>query len=70
LLLGRHDEAAELLAVYDQPETLFALSSYLRYANFDVRRYPTLLAQLEVQGIKPRPFQPEPYACKPEPGTP
>ena len=65
LLLGRDDEAARVLAPFDTPESLYALSSFMIYPKFDARRYPVLLAHLARQGIRPRPVTPEPYNCPP-----
>ncbi len=63
LLLGRDQEAAELLSIYNRPETLSSLSGLLVYPNFDVRDFPRLAQALESQGIPVGPPRPEPYKC-------
>ncbi|MBT8085426.1 MAG: hypothetical protein HKN35_07220 [Woeseia sp.] len=63
-LLGRDDEARELLRPLDKPETLSMLAGYLTYLYFEPRDYPLLWKTLSDQGIDRPLAQPLSYRCK------
>lgn len=63
-ILGRDDEARELLRALDKPETLSILSSYLAYLSFEARDYPLLWKTLSSQGINRPPARPLQYRCE------
>lgn len=63
-ILGRDDEARELLRTLDKPETLSTLSGYLTYLSFEARDYPLLWKTLSSQGINRPPARPLEYRCE------
>jgi len=63
-ILGRDDEARELLRALDKPETLSILSGYLAYLSFEARDYPLLWKTLSSQGINRPPARPLQYRCE------
>ncbi|MCH8071229.1 MAG: hypothetical protein IIA09_04715 [Proteobacteria bacterium] len=63
-IMGRDDEALELLLPLDNDEDMHSLASFLGYGHFDASQFPNFLAVLEAQGIKPYAPQAVPYQCK------
>ena len=63
LVLGRNQEAEDLLRVYDSPDTVLQLFSFYSSPHFDPRPFPFLMEVLEREGAAPRPLIPIPYAC-------
>lgn len=65
LTAGLKVEADALLAPYRKRDSLFTLSQFLIYDEFDARQFPALAAGLARAGIvRPPPKLPR-YACKP-----
>jgi hypothetical protein len=70
MLLGRHDEAAELVRPLELAGNTEALSGYLTFAHFDPRPYPSLMAVLARENVqRPGPV-PLPFACPPPTSAP
>ena len=63
MVLGRDDEAADLLAGLDNAENWGALTGYRSYGFFDPRPYPYLMERLEGLGIPPKVVTTLPYQC-------
>ena len=63
-IMGRDDEALELLLPLDNDEDMHSLASFLGYGHFDASQFPNFLAILEAQGIQPYAPQAVPYQCK------
>ncbi|MFK8054201.1 MAG: hypothetical protein AB8F65_14630 [Woeseiaceae bacterium] len=63
-IMGRLDDARDVLMPLDAPDQLDDLTNYLSYAFFDARLYPNLMALLESQGIEPRQPKEIPYRCE------
>lgn len=63
-IMGRDDEALELLLPLDNDEDMHSLASFLGYGHFDARQYPNFLVILAAQGIEPYAPQAVPYQCK------
>ena len=63
-ILGRDDEATQMLQAFDNAENMTSLASFLRYGHFDPSQYPNLLGMLAAQGIEPRPLKTLPYRCR------
>lgn len=66
-ILGRDDEAREMVRPLDQASTLYSLSRILSYTHFDPRPYPNLSKVLVAQGVQRETLIPIPYACKQTP---
>lgn len=62
-LLGRRNEAQDLLTPYDHPDGHYQLIDLLVYAPFDAREYPRFYSLLVNQGVEPQLPRPLPYAC-------
>ncbi|MDX1455736.1 MAG: hypothetical protein R3217_09790, partial [Gammaproteobacteria bacterium] len=62
-MTGRFDVAEELLRHLDQPDTVFALSSWMYYPQFDPRPYQNLMDMLARNGIEPATPRRETFAC-------
>ena len=63
-IMGRDDEALELLLPLDNDENMHSLASFLGYGHFDASQFPNFLAILEAQNVKPYAPQAVPYLCK------
>jgi TolB-like protein len=63
-ILGRDDEALDLLRPLDTSATLYQLSRLLTYTHFDPRPYPNLSKVLVAQGVQRETIIPIPYACR------
>lgn len=63
-ILGRDDEARDLLRLLDEASTLYQLSRLLTYTHFDPQPYPNLSKVLVAQGVQRETIIPIPYACK------
>jgi TolB-like protein len=70
MLLGRHDEAAELVRPLELAGNTEALSGYLTFAHFDPRPYPSLMAVLARENVQRPPPVPLPFACPPPTSAP
>lgn len=63
-ILGRDDEAVELLTDLDNSANWKYLSTFLGYGFFDPRPYPYLMARLESKGVPQRKVTMLPYRCR------
>ena len=63
-IMGRDEEALEMLQALDNDADMSSLASFLGYGHFDARQYPNFLAILEAQGVEPYAPQAVPYQCK------
>ncbi len=63
MVLGRTEEAQEALRVYDRPDTVLQLMSWMIYQKFDPAPFPHLMAVLEREGVTRAPAVPVPFAC-------
>ena len=63
-ILGRDDEARDLLMPLDTPETVFILSGYMTYRSFEARDFPLLWKKLTAQGIDRPEARLMPYRCE------
>ena len=63
-IMGRDEEATEMLKALDNDADMTSLASFLGYGHFDARQYPKFLAILEAQGIEPYAPKRLPYQCK------
>jgi len=63
-ILGRDDEARDLLMPLDTPETIFILSGYMTYRSFEARNFPLLWKKLTAQGIDRPEARLMPYRCE------
>ena len=63
-ILGRDDEARDLLMPLDTPETIFILSGYMTYRSFEARNFPLLWKRLTAQGIDRPEARLMPYRCE------
>jgi len=63
-IMGRDEEATEMIKALDNKENMSSLASFLGYGHFDVRQYPNFLAILEAQGVEPYAPKRLPYQCK------
>lgn len=63
-ILGRDDEARDILMPLDKAETIFILSGYLSYRSFEARNYPLLWSKLIAQGIDRPEAELMPYRCE------
>ena len=63
-ILGRDDEARDLLMPLDTPETIFILSGYMTYRSFEARDFPLLWKRLTAQGIDRPEARLMPYRCE------
>jgi thioredoxin-like negative regulator of GroEL len=70
MLLGRHDEAAELVRRLELAGNTEALSGFLIYDHFDPRPYPSLMAVLARENVQRPPPVPLPFACPPPTSAP
>jgi len=66
MLLGEHEEAAQVLKEYDSEEVPIMLGSFLTYQQFDPRPFPALMAVLEREGLDWPPPREIPFACPPK----
>jgi len=64
-MLGNARQEIEVLRPLEQSGVLFQLASYLIYAKFDPRPYPSLMAVLEREGIERPPPTVPPFRCPP-----
>ena len=64
LLMGKDQDAIEMMTGLDENEDLSAIGDFLSYAYFDARPFPNLMALLKAQGIEPREPLEIPYRCK------
>jgi len=62
-IIGREEEARQIMMTLDEDGDLETLSDYLSYAYFDAHAYPNLMAMLRSQGIEPRAPKEIPYRC-------
>ena len=65
MLLGREDEAAEVLRPFAAGSAPGGIADFLIYGQFDPRPYPSLMAVLEREGIERPPPLKIPFACPP-----
>jgi TolB-like protein len=65
MLLGRSQEAAELLQPLESSGNSFALAGFLVYPQFDPAPFPSLLKILEREKVQRPPPVPLPFACPP-----
>jgi hypothetical protein len=65
MLLGREDEATELLQALEKAGNTFALGGFLAYRQFDPTPYPSLMRVLEREKVQRPPPIPLPFACPP-----
>ena len=63
-IMGRDEEALEMLQALDNEANMSSLASFLGYGHFDASQFPNFLAILEAQGIEPYAPKPVPYQCK------
>jgi len=63
-IMSQDDAAHETLMDLEEQGDVESLGDFMAYAFFDARLYPSLLAQLETQGIEPREPREIPYRCK------
>jgi hypothetical protein len=70
MLLGRHDEAAELVQPLELAGNTEALSGYLIFDHFDPTPYPSLMAVLAREKAERPPPVPLPFACPPATPSP
>ncbi len=63
MLLGRGDEAAELLQPLEREGNTFALAGFLAYRHFDPTPFPSLMRVLEREKVQRAPPVPLPFAC-------
>ena len=66
MLLGEHEEAAQVLKEYDSEEVPIMLGGFLGYQQFDPRPFPALMAVLEREGLDWPPPREIPFACPPK----
>jgi TolB-like protein len=64
MIMGRKEEAVEMLRAFDNDDNMTALASFFIYGQFDARNYPNFLSLLERQGIEPHALKPVPYRCE------
>jgi TolB-like protein/Tfp pilus assembly protein PilF len=65
MLLGREDEAVELVRPLDESGLPYQMASWLSYPQFDPRPYPNLMAVLEREGVRRPPPRELPFKCPP-----
>jgi len=63
-ILGRYEEAEELLRFLDTPDQIRSLLSFVPYPHFDATPFPYLMDVLAQQSAQIQPFVPLPFACK------
>jgi TolB-like protein len=66
MLLGEHEEAAQVLKPYESEEVPIMLGGFLTYQQFDPRPFPALMAVLEREGLDWPPPREIPFACPPK----
>ncbi len=64
-MLGRDQEAADELRVYDQFGIPYMIADMLIYMQFDPKPYPSLMRVLERQGVNRPPPKEIPFKCPP-----
>jgi tetratricopeptide (TPR) repeat protein len=69
MLLGRGDDATELLQSLEKAGNTFALGGFLAYRHFDPAPFPSLIRALEREKVQRAPPIPLPFACPPAVGT-
>jgi TolB-like protein/tetratricopeptide (TPR) repeat protein len=62
-IMGKDQEAYEILKGLDKRDDLKSIGDFLSYAYFDARPFPNLMAMLKAQGIEPRKPLEIPYRC-------
>jgi TolB-like protein/DNA-binding winged helix-turn-helix (wHTH) protein len=62
-VLGRNEEAVNVMRPVDSAEVPIVLGGYLAYDQFDPRPFPALMAVLEREGIDWPPSRKIPFAC-------
>jgi TolB-like protein len=65
MLLGRGQEAADLLQPLERDGNTYALAGFLAYTEFDPTPFPSLMAVLEREQVDRPPPVPLPYVCPP-----
>ncbi len=65
MLLGRQDDANQLLMPLEQSGRVLALGGFLSYPQFDPTPFPSLMQVLEREQVQRPPVEPLPFACKP-----
>jgi TolB-like protein len=63
MLLGRSDEAAQVLMPFERSGNVNALAGFLNYRQFDPRPFPSLMRVLEREKVRRPPPVPLPFAC-------
>ena len=64
MLLGRRDEASQVLMPFERGGNVLALSSFLNYRQFDPRPYPSLMRMLEREKLQRPPPVELPFVCR------
>jgi len=64
MILGRDDEAHDILIPLDTPQTAFILSRFMGYRYFEASDYPVLWKVLTAQGINRPVARPMAYRCE------
>jgi TolB-like protein len=65
MLLGKSDEAAELLQPLERAGNTFALAGFLAYPQFDPTPFPSLMQVLRRENVERPAAVPLPFACPP-----
>jgi TolB-like protein len=68
MLLGKRDEAAELLQPLEAAGNTFALAGFLAYPQFDPAPFPSLMQVLRREKVERPAAVPLPFACPPAAG--
>lgn len=63
-LIGRDDDAQQVLMPLDEQEDIERLIEFVSYHYFDPRPYPNLMERIKAQGVEPRDPLEMPYRCK------
>ena len=64
-LLGREEEAADVLSPYVESGVPYQMADWLGYHKFDPTPFPALMAVLEREGVKRPPAVEIPFKCPP-----
>jgi hypothetical protein len=64
MLLGRIEDANDVIRRTSSPEVLFTQASWLFYRQFDPAPFPELMALLEREKVDRQPAMPVPFACE------
>ncbi|WP_146908508.1 hypothetical protein [Arenimonas daejeonensis] len=70
MLLGRDDEATDLLQALEKAGNTFALGGFTAYRHFDPTPFPSLMRALEREKVQRAPPIPLPFACPPAKAAP